>query len=208
MSRSYLTVRGETESTTEIKRSKFIATIAHVEGGEEAENFVRGVRKRYSDATHNCYAYIADERGSEARFSDDGEPGGTAGQPMLEVLKKRGLVKTAVVVTRYFGGIKLGAGGLVAAYTDSVVTAVDCAEKVTMTECTRFVVRCSYPDHPPLEQALTRYGAKKLAAEYGEGIESEWCVECEKESEALALVEAQSSGRVRAEVTGRSFEAL
>ena len=127
MSRSYLTVAGETEVRTEIKRSEFIATIAHVEDGESAEAFVKAVRKRFPDATHNCYAYISDERGNETRFSDDGEPGGTAGQPMLEVLKKRGLMRTAVVVTRYFGGIKLGAGGLVAAYTDGVSKAADAA---------------------------------------------------------------------------------
>ena len=113
MSKFYLTVDGVTENTVEIKRSKFIATLSHVESGEDAEAFVRAVRKRYPDATHNCYAYIADELGNETRFSDDGEPGGRAGQPMLEVLKKRGVVRAAVVVTRYFGGIKLGAGGLV-----------------------------------------------------------------------------------------------
>ncbi len=95
MSKSYLTVAGETEVRTEIKRSEFIATIAHVEDGERAEAFVKAVRKRFPDATHNCYAYISDERGNETRFSDDGEPGGTAGQPMLEVLKKRGAISAA-----------------------------------------------------------------------------------------------------------------
>ena len=74
MSKFYLTVDGVTENAVEIKRSKFIATLAHVEDGEEADAFVRAVRKKYPDATHNCYAYIADERGNEARFSDDGEP--------------------------------------------------------------------------------------------------------------------------------------
>ena len=87
MSKFYLTVDGVTENTVEIKRSKFIATLSHVESGEDAEAFVRAVRKRYPDATHNCYAYVADELGNETRFSDDGEPGGTAGQPMLEVLR-------------------------------------------------------------------------------------------------------------------------
>lgn len=208
MSRSYLTVAGETEVRTEIKRSEFIATIAHVEDGESAEAFVKAVRKRFPDATHNCYAYISDERGHETRFSDDGEPGGTAGQPMLEVLKKRGLMRTAVVVTRYFGGIKLGAGGLVAAYTDGVSKAADAAGTVTMTECARITFRCGYADLPLLEQALERAGAKKADAEYGEDILSHWWTELDRAEEMAALIEARTSGRVRAGVTDTRFEAL
>lgn len=208
MSRSYLTVAGETEVRTEIKRSEFIATIAHVEDGESAEAFVKAVRKRFPDATHNCYAYISDERGHETRFSDDGEPGGTAGQPMLEVLKKRGLMRTAVVVTRYFGGIKLGAGGLVAAYTDGVSKAADAAGTVTMTECARITFRCGYADLPLLEQALERAGAKKADAEYGEDVLSHWWTELDRADEMTALIEARTSGRVRATVTGTRFEAL
>ena len=208
MSRSYLTVAGETEVRAEIKRSEFIATIAHVEDGESAEAFVKAVRKRFPDATHNCYAYISDERGNETRFSDDGEPGGTAGQPMLEVLKKRGLMRTAVVVTRYFGGIKLGAGGLVAAYTDGVSKAADAAGTVTMTECARITFRCGYADLPLLEQALERAGAKKADTEYGEDILSHWWTELDRADEMTALIEARTSGRVRARVTDTRFEAL
>ena len=208
MSRSYLTVAGETEVRAEIKRSEFIATIAHVEDGESAEAFVKAVRKRFPDATHNCYAYISDERGNETRFSDDGEPGGTAGQPMLEVLKKRGLMRTAVVVTRYFGGIKLGAGGLVAAYTDGVSKAADAAGTVTMTECARITFRCGYADLPLLEQALERAGAKKADTEYGEDILSHWWTELDRADEMAALIEARTSGRVRATVTDTRFEAL
>ena len=208
MSRSYLTVAGETEVRAEIKRSEFIATIAHVEDGESAEAFVKAVRKRFPDATHNCYAYISDERGNETRFSDDGEPGGTAGQPMLEVLKKRGLMRTAVVVTRYFGGIKLGAGGLVAAYTDGVSKAADAAGTVTMTECARITFRCGYADLPLLEQALERAGAKKADTEYGEDILSHWWTELDRADEMTALIEARTSGRVRATVTDTRFEAL
>lgn len=208
MSRSYLTVAGETEVRAEIKRSEFIATIAHVEDGESAEAFVKAVRKRFTDATHNCYAYISDERGNETRFSDDGEPGGTAGQPMLEVLKKRGLMRTAVVVTRYFGGIKLGAGGLVAAYTDGVSKAADAAGTVTMTECARITFRCGYADLPLLEQALERAGAKKADTEYGEDILSHWWAELDRADEMTALIEARTSGRVRARVTDTRFEAL
>lgn len=208
MSKFYLTVDGVTENTVEIKRSKFIATLSHVESGEDAEAFVRAVRKRYPDATHNCYAYIADELGNETRFSDDGEPGGTAGQPMLEVLKKRGVLKAAVVVTRYFGGIKLGAGGLVAAYTDSVSEVLDAAGIRRMTECAEVTVECDYSDHSAIESALTRAGALRGEAVYGENVRSVWYAETDKSGELLELVSAKTLGKVRAEITGRCYKAL
>lgn len=208
MSKFYLTVDGVTENTVEIKRSKFIATLSHVESGEDAEAFVRAVRKRYPDATHNCYAYIADELGNETRFSDDGEPGGTAGQPMLEVLKKRGVVRAAVVVTRYFGGIKLGAGGLVAAYTDSVTKVLDAAGIRRMTECAEVTVECDYSDHSAIESALTRAGALRGEAVYGENVRSVWYAETDKSGELLELVSAKSLGKVKAEITGRCYKAL
>lgn len=208
MSKFYLTVDGVTENTVEIKRSKFIATLSHVESGEDAEAFVRAVRKRYPDATHNCYAYIADELGNETRFSDDGEPGGTAGQPMLEVLRKKGVVKAAVVVTRYFGGIKLGAGGLVAAYTDSVSEVLDAAGIRRMTECAEVTVECDYSDHSAIESALTRAGALRGEAVYGENVRSVWYAETDKSGELLELVSAKSLGKVKAEITGRCYKAL
>lgn len=208
MSKFYLTVDGVTENTVEIKRSKFIATLSHVESGEDAEAFVRAVRKRYPDATHNCYAYIADELGNETRFSDDGEPGGTAGQPMLEVLKKRGVVKAAVVVTRYFGGIKLGAGGLVAAYTDSVSEVLDAAGIRRMTECAEVTVECDYSDHSAIESALLRAGALRGEAVYGENVRSVWYAETDKSGELIELVSAKTLGKVRAEITGRCYKAL
>ena len=208
MSKFYLTVDGVTENTVEIKRSKFIATLSHVESGEDAEAFVRAVRKRYPDATHNCYAYVADELGNETRFSDDGEPGGTAGQPMLEVLRKKGIVKAAVVVTRYFGGIKLGAGGLVAAYTDSVTEVLDAAGIRRMTECAEVTVECDYSDHSAIESALTRAGALRGEVVYGENVRSVWYAETDKSGELIELVSAKTLGKVRAEITGRCYKAL
>lgn len=208
MGRSYLTVSGRTENRTEIRRSKFITTLAGVTDGEEAEEFVRSVKRAYPDATHNCYAYIADERGTETRFSDDGEPSGTAGQPMLEVLKKRGLVKVAAVVTRYFGGIKLGAGGLVGAYTDGVSQAIDNAVVVRMTECDEIVFECSYAEFPALESALKKTGAKAGNVEYGEGVKATFLAQTDKTAESLAAICAASGGKVAASVARRRFEVL
>lgn len=208
MSKFYLTVDGVTESVVEIKRSKFIATLAHVEDGSAAEAFLRAVRKKYSDATHNCYAMITDVLGNEARFSDDGEPGGTAGQPMLEVLRKKGLVQVAVVVTRYFGGVKLGAGGLVAAYTDSVVRATGNARVLRMTECAEVRFECAYPEYPAIETALMRSGALRGETEYADAVRSVWYVPSDDAASAVELVSAKSFGRVTANVVGHAFKAL
>ena len=105
-----------------IEKSRFICTLKKVNSEAEAQEFIKAIKKEFWDATHNCSAYIVDEMAQ--RYSDDGEPSGTAGLPMLEVLRKNKLTNTAAVVTRYFGGIKLGAGGLVRAYTNSVAEAV------------------------------------------------------------------------------------
>ncbi len=116
-----------------IEKSRFICTLKKVSTEEEAQGFIKEIRKKYWDATHNCSAYIVGENTAAQRSNDDGEPSGTAGLPMLEVLRKNNLHNVAAVVTRYFGGIKLGAGGLIRAYTNSVAEAVEkagIAEKV------------------------------------------------------------------------------
>lgn len=120
----YNTVFGQTESITIIEHSKFICNLKHVENEEDAKDFINSIRKKHSLANHHCYAYIADEKGLNMKFSDDGEPQGTAGMPMLDVLKSKKIYKTCAVVTRYFGGIKLGTGGLVRAYSGAVVQAL------------------------------------------------------------------------------------
>jgi uncharacterized YigZ family protein len=125
MKESYLSVKKPAESEIVIEKSRFICSVSPVNGEEDAKNFVSEVKAKHKTATHNCYAFIADENGLSIKFSDDGEPQGTAGMPMLEVLKNKKLFCTAVVVTRYFGGVKLGAGGLVRAYSDCTAKGVE-----------------------------------------------------------------------------------
>lgn len=132
MIKEYLTVSGETENLIVIERSKFICSIKGVANEEEAKLFVESIRKKHSLATHNCYAYIADDKGLIQKFSDDGEPQGTAGLPMLEVLRNKRIYKTVAVVTRYFGGVKLGTGGLTRAYSGSVVSCLENAKILNM----------------------------------------------------------------------------
>ena len=120
----YKTIRGYHESQFEVDKSVFITSAKHVESEEEALAFIEEVREKYKDATHNCTAYIINERPEIKRYNDDGEPQGSAGLPMLSVLEKEEVRNVAVVVTRYFGGKLLGKGGLIRAYTKGVADTV------------------------------------------------------------------------------------
>lgn len=123
----YLSIAGSAEAVYEISRSRFIAHLAITRDEQAARTYIEALRKKYWDARHNCAASLIGSHGEYQKADDDGEPSGTAGRPMLEVLKKQGLGDITVVVTRYFGGIKLGAGGLVRAYSKSVQLVVEAA---------------------------------------------------------------------------------
>lgn len=130
MAAPYRTIRGIVEHEIEIRRSRFVCALAPAATEEAAREFVAERRRLYADATHNCSAYVVGE--SVRRADDDGEPGGTAGTPMLEMLTRRGFADVAAVVTRYFGGVLLGAGGLARAYGGAVGETLDRAEVVEM----------------------------------------------------------------------------
>ncbi len=166
MPQSYKSLSGEYVTQKVIEKSKFIATSRHVSGEEEARAFIAEISKKYADATHNCYAYIADNLGNFPRFSDDGEPQGTAGMPMLEVLKNNGLFEVCVVVTRYFGGIKLGAGGLVRAYSSSVAENINAATKVLYETCCESVYFIDYSNIDTAIRFFAANGANVLSTEY------------------------------------------
>ncbi|WP_410769993.1 YigZ family protein [Fontibacillus sp. BL9] len=127
----YKTVRGAGDKEIVIKKSRFIGHVKPVESEEEAVSFIEEIKKRHWNATHNCSAYMIGERDEIQKQSDDGEPSGTAGKPILEVIRNQGLKNIAIVVTRYFGGIMLGAGGLIRAYTDGAVAAIEAGEAIT-----------------------------------------------------------------------------
>jgi uncharacterized YigZ family protein len=127
---SYFTVKGYGEQEIVIQKSRFIAQVNRAATEEEAQAFIKEVKKKHWDATHNCSAYVIGEHDQVQKANDDGEPGGTAGIPILEVIKKRQLKNTVVVVTRYFGGIKLGAGGLIRAYGKAASEGIDAAGTV------------------------------------------------------------------------------
>ncbi|MBO5782700.1 MAG: YigZ family protein [Clostridia bacterium] len=138
-------VHGRCASEKTIEKSRFLSYCAHVTSEEEARAFIAEIRGMHPTATHNCYGFVADKTGAMQRFSDDGEPQGTAGMPILDVIKNKGLFETAVVVTRYFGGIKLGAGGLVRAYTSACAEVLDKAQICLWQTCVELSVCVDYP---------------------------------------------------------------
>ncbi len=136
---SYKTIRQTAREEYIINKSRFIGHACPCQTEEQALAFLKCIREEYRDATHNCYAYVIGENAGIMRYSDDGEPGGTAGLPMMEVLKARGVVNLCIVVTRYFGGILLGAGGLVRAYSHSCALALSAAQ-ISVMELTQRVL--------------------------------------------------------------------
>ncbi len=128
-----------------VNKSRFIGYGQPCETEEEALEFLQSIRTKHKDATHNCYAYIIGPNMGVMRYSDDGEPGGTAGMPIIEVMKARGVTNCAVVVTRYFGGILLGVGGLVRAYSQGAATALNACGVGTIYPTARYLIEVSYP---------------------------------------------------------------
>lgn len=144
MLENYYTVKPEGSVEVTIQKSRFIGYVKRCETEEEAQHFIQSIKKKHNDANHNCSAYMIGEQDLIQKANDDGEPSGTAGVPMLEVLKRRGLKDTAVVVTRYFGGIKLGAGGLIRAYGSTTSAAIEATGIVKRQLMKEMVVKMEY----------------------------------------------------------------
>ncbi|MEN0101542.1 MAG: YigZ family protein [Curtobacterium sp.] len=172
MSRRYpSTIAGTVEHEIVITKSRFVTTVVPVSDPDAADQAIAEVRKRFWDARHNCTAMVTGVLGDQARSSDDGEPSGTAGVPMLEVLRRRELTDVVAVVTRYFGGVKLGAGGLVRAYSTSVSEALDRAETVRREALTSVTVDVRHADAGRVDNVLRdwvrHHGSTLAETRYG-----------------------------------------
>lgn len=142
----FKTIEGKVTAEVEEKKSRFIANLFYVENVEEAENCLKQIKKKYYDARHNCYAYVVKEENIIKKSSDDGEPSGTAGSPILNVIERNNLCNVIIIVTRYFGGILLGTGGLVRAYTEAATNAVNQAKIVEQEKGLEVEFELSYSD--------------------------------------------------------------
>lgn len=185
----------------EERKSIFIGHAAPVCSEEEARAFLESRRKEYHDATHNVYAYLL-SGGAVARYSDDGEPQGTAGQPVFNVVRLSGATDLCVVVTRYFGGILLGAGGLVRAYSAAARLALDEAGLAVFEQYAVCRVRVSYSDYQKLSPALAKLGCPEDSCEFGEDVTVMTAIECSREAELTAAVSELSYGKGSCERIG------
>lgn len=165
---SCLLVGGSSEIV--VKKSRFIATFAPVKTNEEAIEFIEQMKKKYWNATHNCYAYIIGEDMKLQRFSDDGEPQGTAGKPMLDVLISQNIHDTVVVVTRYFGGTLLGTGGLVRAYSQAVIDGLKQVILIEKLQGAELLIESDYNALGKLEYFLSANGIPKENVDYAESV--------------------------------------
>lgn len=201
----YLTAATPAEYSFEIKRSKFICRIIPIRDIAEGAAFREKIVRENPSAAHNCYAAIGTPESNEARFSDDGEPQGTAGQPMLETLKKNGVFGIAAVVTRYFGGIKLGAAGLVSAYTKAVAECLKTAETAYMTESSIINAELSYSEFGTAERLLSDIGAIIISTEFSDGVNAVFAVPTEKTDAALSALGAILSGGGNVKITEKKY---
>ena len=188
------------------KKSRFIGRIWPVETEEEALARIQEMKKKHYDATHNCWAYII--RDGAVRFSDDGEPGGTAGMPMLQVLQREGLFNAVCVVTRYFGGILLGAGGLVRAYTKGAKIAVDAAGKSMKRVWTVLYVPCPYSFYERVRLEAEGFGGIVRKADFGAEVELELLFPEAKTQEFLDRLTDMTAGTVESMEIGQEYRAF
>ena len=154
MLQNYRTIKEDNQHEIEIKKSRFICFLKRIESEDEAKNFIQQIKKEHWKANHNCSAFVLGEHNEIQRSSDDGEPSGTAGVPMLEVLKKNNLINVCAVVTRYFGGTKLGAGGLIRAYSGAVAQAIASTGIVEGRLQQEVFVQLDYPNWGRMENFI------------------------------------------------------
>lgn len=202
---NYYTVSEAAEASFIEKRSEFIGYIAPVKTDEEAVNFINTIKAKHRKAKHNVYAYIL-RKDNISRYSDDGEPQGTAGVPVLDVLQKRGLTDVCVVVTRYFGGILLGGGGLVRAYSHAASLACDAAHTMDMCLCHRLKICTDYGMYGKLTYILPNFETITVNSDFADSVTLELFVLSEKLSALISEITEITNGSAEITDCGELFE--
>ena len=202
---NYFTVSGAADASFIEKRSEFIGYIAPVSTNEEAVSFIESIKARHRKAKHNVYAYIL-RKDNISRYSDDGEPQGTAGVPVLDVLKKKGLTDVCVVVTRYFGGILLGGGGLVRAYSHAAALACEAAHIMDMRLCHRLVISTDYGMYGKVSYLLPSFDTITVSSDFGSQVRLEILVLSEKLEPLMKELTDATGGSAVTEDLGELYE--
>lgn len=202
---NYYTISKPANASFIEKRSEFIGYIAPVKTNDEAVDFVNSIKAMHRKAKHNVYAYIL-RNDNISRYSDDGEPQGTAGVPVLDVLQKRGLTDVCVVVTRYFGGILLGGGGLVRAYSHAASLACDAAHIMNMCLCQRLKIKTDYGMYGKISYILPNYDTITINSDFGTEVTLEILVLSEKKNALLKDITEITNGSVDVDELEELFE--
>lgn len=194
---TYYTIKSYGSHEKIIQKSRFITYVNRAENEQEAIDFIQKIKKKHYDATHNCSAYIIGKHDEIQKANDDGEPSGTAGVPMLEVLKKRKLKNVVVVVTRYFGGIKLGAGGLTRAYSSATSEGIDAVGVVKRTLMQVMVATFDYSFIGKIENEIRNTPYKIKETNYTDQVEMTICVETGKKEDFVKWITNLTNGNVK-----------
>lgn len=193
--KDFIVVKEGAEGIYEEKKSRFIAKVYKVENENEVSSYIEEARKKYWDARHNCYAYVIGNNNEITRCSDDGEPSGTAGKPILEVITRMGVHNCLIIVTRYFGGTLLGTGGLVRAYTDASVTALNNSLLATQVSGVRYIVTTDYNGSGKIQYAMASVNATIADTEYTDKVTMKIVIEKEREKLLVDTITEITNGR-------------
>lgn len=193
--KDFIVVKEGAEGIYEEKKSRFIAKVYKVENENEVSSYIEEARKKYWDARHNCYAYVIGNNNEITRCSDDGEPSGTAGKPILEVITRMGVHNCLIIVTRYFGGTLLGTGGLVRAYTDASVTALNNSLLATQVSGVRYIVTTDYNGSGKIQYATASVNATIADTEYTDKVTMKIVIEKEREKLLVDTITEITNGR-------------
>lgn len=197
---NYKTIYAPAEDSFIEKKSEFIGYIAPVKTNDEAVEFINQIRTKHRKARHNVYAYVLRD-GNITRYSDDGEPQGTGGVPTLDVIQKEGLTDVCVVVTRYFGGILLGGGGLVRAYSHACKLAIDAAKIMIMCQCSELSITCDYSLYGKITYALPEFEVKILSEDFSDDVKILLLVKAEFASSLKEKLIDLANGKIHIEET-------
>lgn len=204
MGKSYKTIKIQAQDEFVEKRSRFIGYCKPVKTEQEAIDFINAIKKEHWNATHNCYAYSI-RQGQIKRYSDDGEPQGTAGMPMLDVIVKNDVVDVVVVVTRYFGGILLGTGGLVRAYSQGAKVALNAGNIVTMELCSQCMVKCSYNQYGKVNTLIMQNGGLVDNCNFADNVDIIFHIPVDRVAPLNKVFAEATCGEVVTEIIGEKY---
>lgn len=193
--KDFIVVKEGAEGIYEEKKSRFIAKVYKTDNESEAGSYIEEARKKYWDARHNCYAYVIGNNNEITRCSDDGEPSGTAGKPILEVITRMGVHNCLIIVTRYFGGTLLGTGGLVRSYTDASVAALNNSRLATQVQGVRYVITTDYNGAGKIQYGMASLDAIIDDTEYTDKVTMKVVIEKEREKLFIDTVTEITNGR-------------